>query len=139
MSSLSAMDAEQPQEQPSNSHLAALGIQVQGPSKRALADVLWEAANVYLSPTGKQIHGAPYSCWAIWMAQNGTRRLPNEFGLHTSGGGAAWEFIRSMNGGESLACSYMTEGSTSPRDVQSVRYMWLLLAMHVAEDEGLTV
>jgi hypothetical protein len=44
---------------------------------------------------------------------------------------------------ESLGCKTMSDKCFSfipeGEQRQGVRYMWLLLAMHVAEDEGITV
>lgn len=104
---------------------------------RPLADVLWEAANVWLHPTARKgwasdLHGlTSWSCHAIEAALKG--RAPTDY-FHTYQGGAAWEFIRSMNGG-----AYLDSALMMARDTQGVRYMWLLLAMHAAEDEGITV
>jgi hypothetical protein len=103
-------------------------------AKRQLADVLWEAANRWLTHNGF-LHGFDqwFSCNAIETALGGPndwigafRRFPDveawlvELGCPVHSNWALTEF----NAGE---------------ERQGVRYMWLLLAMHVAEDEGITV
>jgi hypothetical protein len=103
--------------------------------KRMLADVLWEAANINLLPDGhddgNQQHQW-YSCCAIECAANPEKRV--SFALLPP---RVDEWLRS------LGCP--TKSSTAfldykdPEKRQGVRYMWLLLAMHVAEDEGITL
>jgi hypothetical protein len=118
-----------------NAHLAALGteaVQVQGPSKRALADVLWEAANEWLRPDmDVDFHLEKWSCWAVCRAGS----LP-KFGPHRPEPHPIWTFFDSL--GVDYGCTNLIARSPRERQ-QSIRYMWLLLAMHVAEDEGLTV
>jgi hypothetical protein len=101
--------------------------------KVALADVLCDAANEHLSHDMKwpSCSGTPYyySCSAVWHAQgkeNYGELLPGiadfleKLGCETGAMGLFSEF----KGGE---------------ERQGVRYMWLLLAMHVAEDEGIEI
>lgn len=102
-------------------------------SKRMLADVLWDAANVYLCETQWLYEDAPsykeeYSCHAFLSALRGTN----------------WRNDRKRGDLSflvSLGCDPGSDGFShyGPRTCQGVRYMWLLLAMHVAEDEGITV
>jgi hypothetical protein len=90
--------------------------------KRMLADVLWEAANVYLLP--EQVwHPAKsyYTCDAA---------------LAASDSDAATDFLQELGCPGGFWCF---ENFEEGEQRQGVRYMWLLLAMHVAEDEGLTV
>ena len=113
-------------------------------AKRMLADVLWQAANKYLLPNRKYKRGGPaeYSCWAIYMALQGSFDMPKVFTAHTDDEGEAWRFVRSLAAGRSLRVSAMVwpgEGWDAADDPQGNRYMWLLLAMHAAEDEGITV
>lgn len=93
-------------------------------SKRMLADVLWEAANESLS-----VHGRgrlEFSCLAaLEVAKAGY------------GGGKVLELLTSL--GCSCYDNRFTFGQPRGPKRQGVRYMWLLLAMHVAEDEGITV
>jgi hypothetical protein len=91
--------------------------------KRMLADVLWEAANIWLSADGRTARNGPheYSCYAVDAAAG-------------RDAGAATRFLKS------LGCKPSECGTTvwdCWGDRQSIRYMWLLLAMHVAEDEGI--
>jgi hypothetical protein len=105
--------------------------------KVALADVLWSAANEWLHP--RSSHGwaaqnqglTTWSCHAIQAALTG-KAPADVFDPPQERDG--WEFIRGMNGGDGLAIRYM-DGD----DPQGVRYMWLLLAMHAAEDENIYV
>ena len=99
--------------------------------KRPLADVLWEAANVHLRPCEGYYDSAlsKFSCDAVRSETN-----------HDT---VKW------------VCAWMSRCMGFPKDAydtfdlfddfeegnerQGVRYMWLLLAMHVAEDEGIMV
>jgi hypothetical protein len=105
--------------------------------KVALADVPWTAANKWLHPTctrawGFETDGRPaWSCHDIQAALTG--RAP-KYSFDTSQVGRAWDFVRA------LGCDCGPH-RWPQRDegLQGVRYMWLLLAMHVAEDEGIMV
>lgn len=96
-------------------------------AKRMLADVLWEAANRRLSvdqwDTGEEYE---YSCWAA-------DRVAGEAGANRHGVTA---FLRSLGCDTGAVQKFDTPHGEAR---QGVRYMWLLLAMHVAADEGLTV
>lgn len=98
--------------------------------KLLMADVLWNAANEYLWD-GAQYEGNEYSCTAIeteldWALLPFKRRAP------------IWQFIESL-GCNTTSFSCFRHDFKSGEERQGVRYMWLLLAMHVAEDEGLTI
>jgi hypothetical protein len=87
--------------------------------KRMLADVLWEAANKWLWSGGcQQSRSVMHSCNALRWASN--QRIEPTF-LHELGA--------PNHSGD------FPDGD----DEQGCRYMFLLLAMHVAEDEGITV
>ena len=99
--------------------------------KVKLADVLWRAANERLDPIGLVWECPPlehYSCCAVARVIDSTTDcLPPKvdkwiggLGCDTGSDGFSWDFER---------------GSVR----QGVRYMWLLLAMHVAEDEGIEI
>lgn len=84
----------------------------------SLADVLWTAANVYLQ-------SEEFSCHAVYEALNP---------------GAEWD-CRPDHFLVSLGCDVNKEQflEFAHDERQGVRYIWLLLAMHVAEDEGIMV
>ena len=108
-------------------------------AKRMLADVFWEAANEHLASRLSQRNneGGVFmeSCCAVleviqpgWLRdgvdfQNCTRRKP-------------LAFLRSL--GCTSNTYFFSDEFSRESERQGVRYMWLLLAMHVAEDEGLT-
>lgn len=98
--------------------------------KVKLADVLWEAANDRLSPRNSwnPAKGVDYyTCNAVRLAcaRIGADRI------------GALNFIGELGCPiySSSAFIQFTEGPVR----QGVRYMWLLLAMHVAEDEGIEI
>ena len=94
--------------------------------KVALADVLWEAANLYLYSDDFRGRGkSEYSCHAVVAAIGDIRAV-----------GAAWWFLQSLGCNPSV-CGTETWDCWEGR--QGVRYMWLLLAMHVAEDERIMI
>jgi len=108
--------------------------------KRFLADVLWEAANWHLSDDGTSRHAKwdNYSCFAVAIA------LGLSYGAVTHGPtvnseDAAFNFLYEL--GCTFDCAKVWDGLNSQPEeyIQGVRYMWLLLAMHVAEDEGITL
>jgi hypothetical protein len=87
-------------------------------AKRMLADVLWEAANRFLM-TAHEWHPTKsyYTCDAVYEASGDPKASLYLVDLGCPGGhGCFIEFAEGM-------------------ERQGVRYMWLLLAMHVAEDE----
>lgn len=95
--------------------------------KVKLADVLWDAANECLwdgagpYPPARQDE---YSCNAVNSAAMGADKFLDSLGCPwVFAACPAWEW---------------TKGATS-KTRQGVRYMWLLLAMHVAEDEGIEI
>lgn len=90
-----------------------------------LADVLWMAANRYLSPTQYPFGDATvFSCCAAAAAESGDKDGCSKASDWLESHGAVTYGFRDFDVGEQR---------------QGVRYMWLLLAMHVAADEGLTV
>jgi hypothetical protein len=93
--------------------------------KRMLADVLWEAANKHLSD-GRTYWGTSFSCHAALDAVD----------WEDSAAHALRNFFRSLGCDPGEAYTFC---SPSGHARQSARYMWLLLAMHVAEDEGIEV
>lgn len=98
--------------------------------KVKLADVLWEAANKRLwdgdGQPWLQHYQNTYSCCAVADACGD---LPDEE--------TALRFLRR------LGCPVRSEaqkfGTQDPKARQGARYMWLLLAMHVADDEGIEI
>lgn len=92
--------------------------------KRALADVLWEAAN-WLLPV------ETYSCHATASA---------EFGHHWRE--RCWDRSPAQAFLRDLGCTTHNAGFKDfydEEEVLGVRYMWLLLAMHVAESERIEI
>jgi hypothetical protein len=108
--------------------------------KRMLADVLWEAANKRLCATGGGMDGLArtemrFSCNSIFRALN-LKPSPDSMDGLFQLPLAVKNFLRC------LGCDPYEDGyfqGLPPSEQQGVRYMWLLLAMHVAEDEGITV
>jgi hypothetical protein len=90
--------------------------------KRMLADVLWEAANLYLH------HAGGYSCFALDRA---CKSAGAEAGVNSP----ADKFLKELGCETGTVMKSFPEGEVR----QGIRYMWLLLAMHVAENEGITV
>lgn len=101
--------------------------------KVALADVLWSAANVRLwDGTGTYWDypdecGYTCDCIAVAMGLEGYCDLPEQIN----------EWLRSL-GCRSSVESYTFKQRFGDKR-QGVRYMWLLLAMHVAEDEKIMI
>jgi len=104
-------------------------------AKVALADVLWEAANEHLwvgfGNNGWQTTPYTGSCCATAYAQKGAWD-----GWGDASKRSSVEFLRALGCDTS---GYFFEGFSYGRARQGVRYMWLLLAMHVAEDEGIYI
>lgn len=98
--------------------------------KRKLADVLWEAANENLWDGGPRFYGDEESCFAVKSV---------EFVGRDWIGGPNTSTMKYLM---ELGCDYHNKPFDSfpcGRVRQGVRYMWLLLAMHVAEDEGIEI
>jgi hypothetical protein len=89
--------------------------------KVALADVLLDAANLVDDISG-------YSCFSVDCAAS----------AHGLKSGPRTEYDRFL---KKLGCDTGTVMSWFPtgHERQGVRYMWLLLAAHVAEDEGIQI
>lgn len=100
--------------------------------KRALADVLWEAANQHLTEDLGRLE--TYSCNAA-MKADGSFRLDAAGNLLGRENSAACAFLAQ------LGCDTHVAGFKDFREVerQGIRYMWLLLAACVAEDEGIEI
>lgn len=102
--------------------------------KRMLADVLWEAANRHLSeisPPSWAGRKYEYSCEAVAEAAGVEWSKWQQFVRNHP----AMTFVRGLGckTGSDAQFRSFKEGP----ERQGVRYMWLLLAMHVAEDEGI--
>jgi hypothetical protein len=99
--------------------------------KRMMADVLWEAANLFLAASPREMatkNQELYSCPCVALAANGTAFLTSN----------VRDFLESL-GCDTYSASLFHSAWKHTEKSQGVRYMWLLLAMHVAEDEGITV
>jgi hypothetical protein len=127
------MNTEQPNSLSGSGEAQA--VQVQAPPKRALADVLWEAANVYLDPAGCA-WGRSFSCHAVQSAMDG-RVLDGDF--LPAEEAMPWHFLSELGCAIDSAYQSPEWAEIYGREKQNVRYMWLLLAMHVAEDEGVVL
>jgi hypothetical protein len=99
-------------------------------TKRMLADVLWEAANVHLSPHDSYGWNG-YTCCAVACAIN--LRDEYEYAEETE----ALKFLATLGCNTGSHGNVLTALFDEGEERQGVRYMWLLLAMHVAEDEGI--
>lgn len=96
--------------------------------KRALADVLWEAANERLSVDEWDTNGqSEYSCWAVESAMV---LAPGRSNHQVN------NFLCCLGCDISRVQEFGVERGVKR---QGARYMWLLLAMHVAEDEGIEI
>lgn len=103
--------------------------------KKALADVLWEAANEHLSAESNY----SASCCAAYRAERG-----DEWGYDgtpswssASRKSKAVQFLRALGCPVESSRAFYAHPIGESR--QGVRYMWLLLAMHAAEDEKIMV
>lgn len=104
-------------------------------TKVPLADVLWEAANRHLLSNDwsakSDDRASPYSCDAVLFALQAAT-----YYRHYTAWGEVINFLID------LGCqtgSYHAFAKTAPTKRQGARYMWLLLAMFVAEDEQIMV
>lgn len=103
--------------------------------KRALADVLWEAANERLHTRDfpdYDLGVSRFTCDAVAMAIGGDFAGAFSFGPEYR---SAFGFLERLGLPDCTARACFSKTSKTKR--QGVRYMWLLLAMHVAEDEGI--
>lgn len=104
--------------------------------KKKLADVLWKAANVYLCADGSYDNGGEkFSCHAALRATK--ESLACAFDQYNDSETIA--FLRELGCDFGSTAWGEVEKELEPEQMQGVRYMWLLLAMHVAEDEGIMV
>lgn len=103
-----------------------------------LADVLWTAANKHLAPEWANNEVREYSCEAVAEACGfriggcGMERWENFLASN-----AAITYLRKLGVNPDSGTSLDNFRSGTVR--QGGRYMWLLLAMHVAEDEGIEI
>lgn len=105
--------------------------------KVKLADVLWDAANKRLTPPSGWESGTDcYSCNAAMWAEmpeafvNAGNLTPLRKKSKTNA------FLKKL--GCPVHSMYAFEAHAGG-SIQGIRYMWLLLAMHVAEDEGIEI
>lgn len=98
--------------------------------KRALADVLWEAANRRLSVTERDKYPATseFSCIAADLALYGDG----------TGTGQPGTWLVRLSDYEAEVGHFQRKYPFDT-DRQAARYVWLLLAMHVAADEKIMV
>jgi hypothetical protein len=115
-------------EQPIDAYTSALAGKPSKARKVALADVLWTAANEYLWTGGDEGYGPvrySESCWAA------TDALPDY-----SDESPVYRFLTDLG----CDCGWVQFRDYPAGPIrQGVRYMWLLLAMHVAADEGIQI
>lgn len=110
-------------------------------TKRMMADVFWDAANEHLRAAprvryefdGNGVHLSEYSCDAVGFAVGMFSVRRNNESLYQ------YETAKAVL--RTLGCpgGMLAFDDTPAEKRQGVRYMWLLIAMHVAEDEGLTL
>jgi hypothetical protein len=106
--------------------------------KVALADVLWDAANEHLdTPVTDPATPCRWSCNAVLSVEFGTVFLAaymNDTTLALRTESQALRLLQTLGVDPNVAHHF-----GAGEDAQGVRYMWLLLAMHVAEDEGIEI
>lgn len=98
--------------------------------KQMLADVFWVAANEHLDSGNKHRCGVKshYTCDAVLYSVGFSQR------------GSAINLLRQLGLPKNADSRYDLFDDFEPgEERQGIRYMWLLLAMHVAEDEGLEI
>lgn len=104
--------------------------------KRKLSDVLWEAANVHLCTDGFYDNGKEkFSCYAALRATK--ESFVCAFDRYNES--ETIVFMRKLGCDFHSTAWGKVEEELESEQMQGVRYMWLLLAMHVAEDEGIMV
>lgn len=103
-----------------------------------LSDVLWDAANKHLDHISDGVDGPGrkrliFSCNAISRAIYGNLGdAPEWFPLPFN----VFNLLKEC-GVDPYSARMLDRHAEARR--QSIRYMWLLIAMHVAEDEGIEV
>lgn len=101
-------------------------------AKKALADVLWEAANLRLWDGRSEYHAAPLGRWRFSCdAATARDDLAPETRVVVK------KFLARL--GCDTEGLYLFTEFPEGRARQGARYLWLLLAMHVAEDEGIEI
>jgi hypothetical protein len=104
--------------------------------KRKLSDVLWTAANTRLSHTDDADWSKrrfSFSCDAVGELLPVAQRTGSGNAYKHS----AFDFLRAL--GCETSHMYAFHEFPAGMERQGARYMWLLLAACVAEDEGITV
>lgn len=102
-------------------------------TERKMADVLWDAANVHLPSNDNMTNICAWSCNAALRAESPA--LIEGWGISDKErkASATDRFLKSLGcptGGKVGKFQNYEQGS----ERQGVRYMWLLLAMHAAQD-----
>lgn len=108
-----------------------------------IADILWSAANEYLNDYPGNHHlsdycgdiTSQYSCDAIDSAICVVAITSTE--CNFIGDGIKW-FLESL-GFPQIGSGFHVFNHVDTEERQGVRYMWLLLAMEVAQDENLFI
>jgi hypothetical protein len=107
-----------------------------------VADILWEAANEHLRSENEDAPeegwlGCLFSCDAV---SSSARAGGGDQADHWRGGDAVLAWLETIGLPEGHVHMHHLFDDFERGEVrQGVRYMWLLLAMHVAEDEGLSL
>ena len=105
--------------------------------KRMMADVLWEAANKHLCHAYANSF-CKWSCNAALKAENPLLISEHRISDRKRRASATDKFLKSLGcqtGGHVGKFLNYPEGP----ERQGVRYLWLMLAMHVAKDEKVTL
>jgi hypothetical protein len=109
-------------------------------TKRMLADVLWTAANKHLASSDEFYNENTTTatcCAAYWADMGYDWRNHPGYWRDVSASSKAVRFLGELGCPVDSSDSFAAFSSREQR--QGIRYMWLLLAMHVAEDEGIEV
>jgi hypothetical protein len=122
-------------EQPIDAYTSALSGEGATARKVALADLLWTAANEHLwdergCAPGREAN--EFSCHAVERAETG-----HDWNEMTQAVRFLYDLGCDFNYCDTAAWHWLLSKPSYRR--QGVRYMWLLLAMHVAADEGIQI
>jgi hypothetical protein len=102
-------------------------------AKVALAEVLWRAANTFLLPDNEFEIGMDwYSCNAVAFALKRSNYV--DIKRHP-----VMQFLTALGCKPDSGLAFERQGLKWGRECQSARYIWLLLAMKVAEDEQIYI
>lgn len=106
--------------------------------RRLLAEILWEAANTRLQSDFRYTGGLwEFSCEAVADALGALDHIESRKDWDRFCKTPPMQFLKSLGCKVGAMNAFLRFGDGPER--QGVRYMWLLLAMHVAEDEGIMV